>query len=161
MAVGMMYSGVTSAVAVTAAQDVVELLAPSDCVIVVHSIVIAQYTDVGDAAEELLSVLFKRASGSYTSGSGGSTPSKNPLQFGFAAAGATLEMNNTSQASAGSGALTTIGADAWNVRSPYIYTPTPETQIVISPAQAFVLSITAPADSLTTNATIIWEEIGG
>lgn len=157
---GRFYSAQTNAVAVSAAQDLIELLAASGKALVIHEIIIGQYSDMGDSAAEALSVLIKRASGSYTSGSGGSTPTPAPHCKADTAAGVTCEMNNTSQAAAGSGALTTIRADVWNVQQPYQYLPPPEQRISIAPAEALVVSITAPADALTTNVTVVFEEMG-
>lgn len=155
---GRMYTASFSAVAVTAAQDFFEIVAPADSVVVIHGVTISQYTDVGDAAEELLSVLIKR--GQSTSGSGGSSVTPAPLNFGDAAYGGTVEANNTTKASTGT--IVTLHADAWNVRSPFLWLPSPEMRIHLSPSQrATVELLAAPADSLTCNGTIYLEEIGG
>ena len=63
---------VTSAgVAASAAQDVFELVAPSDPRVPVRAISFGQYSDAGDAQAEMLSVILMR--GHTTSGSGGSS----------------------------------------------------------------------------------------
>ena len=155
---GMLYSAQFNGVAVTAQQDFFELVAPADAVVVVHQVHLSQSSDVGDAAEEGLSVLFKR--GATTSGSGGSTPTPVPLEAGFAAAGSTVEANNTTKASAGT--IVTLHAEAWNIRSPFLWLPPPELRIVLSPSQRFTVELgTTPADSLTVNGTLYFEEIGG
>ena len=59
-------------VAVTAAQDLFELVAASGKPIVILGFTLSQTTELGDAAEEALSILLK--SGQSTSGSGGSSP---------------------------------------------------------------------------------------
>ena len=154
----MLYSAQFNGVAVTAQQDFFELVAPADAVVVVHQVHLSQSSDVGDAAEEGLSVLFKR--GATTSGSGGSTPTPVPLEAGFAAAGSTVEANNTTKASAGT--IVTLHAEAWNIRSPFLWLPPPELRIVLSPSQRFTVELgTTPADSLTVNGTLYFEEIGG
>lgn len=159
MSLGMMYSAVFSGVAVTAQQDFFELLAPADAVVVIHHIQLSQSSDVGDAAEEGLSILLKRAIGS-TSGTGGSTPTPSKMQTGFAAAGSVVEANNTTKLSAGT--TTTLFADVWNVRAPWVWLPTPECRIVLSPSERFTVELgTTPADSLTCNGTIVFEELGG
>lgn len=157
---GRFYSVQTNAVSVSVAQDVIELLAATGKALIIHEVIIGQYSDMGDAQAEALSVLFKRASGSYTSGSGGTTPTPAPHCKADTAAGVTAEMNNTTQASAGSGALTTIRADVWNVQLPYQYLPPPEQRISIAPAEALVVSITVPADAITANVTVVFEELG-
>jgi len=154
---GRMYSASVTGVSASAAQDVFELVAPSDMVVAIHEITISQSSDVGDAAEEGLAVTLKR--GATSSGSGGSSPTIAPLHFGDAASTVTVEANNTTQASAGT--IVTMRADVWNVRVPYQYLPTPETRIILSPSQRFTVSIPAPADAITLSATIVFEEIGG
>lgn len=155
---GRFYSASFSAVAVSAAVDVFEVLAATGKPFVLHEIVIAQSSDYGDAQAEGLSVLIKRATGSYTSGSGGSTATPARHLTNDAAAGPTVETNNTTQASAGSGALTTVRAEAFNVQAGYQYLPPPEQRILFLPAEALVVSITAPADAVTLSGTVVIEE---
>ena len=78
-------------VAVTAAQDLFEVAAPSTGIVVIHKWVIFQTTDTGDAAEEILEIETVRGDGSVTSGSGGSTDTPEPIDNGDAAAGSTVE----------------------------------------------------------------------
>lgn len=143
---------------VSAAQDLLEILAPSDLVFVLHGIEISQSSDTD---MEFLQIAIKRASGSYTSGSGGGTPTAIKKNFGAVACSCTLKRNNTTQASAGSGAIETI----WNAAIPVLggdqrILP-PELRPIFSPSQALVVSLSAPADALTLNCTAIIEEIGG
>lgn len=154
---GMMYSANVAAVSVSAAQDVFEIVAPADAVVIIHSVYISQTSDYGDAAAEGLQV--KAIKGYSSSGSGGSTPTPTPMQSGFAAAGSTVEANNTTQANSGS--PVTLVADSFNAQIGYQYRPTPEERIVLSPSQRLVWTLTAPADAITLNATMIFEEVGG
>ena len=62
------YTATFSAVAASAAQDVFELVAPSTSRVAIHSISLGKYSEAGEAAAELLSVLIMR--GQTTSGSG-------------------------------------------------------------------------------------------
>lgn len=159
---GRVYSGRFSGVATDAVLDFFELLAPADMVVKIHEIRITQHTEAGDAESEQLLFEIKRASGSYTSGSGGTTPTPAPLNFGDAASTVTLEANNTSQAAAGTGALTTLLSAADNIHNGFHYLPTPETQIILSPSQALIVSLgAAPQDSITFDGYIVFEEIGG
>jgi hypothetical protein len=160
---GRMYSGTFKSIAVTAAQDFFELLAPSDATLVIHEWTLCQTTEVADAQEEMLLLTTNRGIGSVTSGSGGGTITTLPLSAGDAAFGGTLERNNTSQMAVGSG---TLNADlevyAWNIRIPFQKTYTPETRPVVSPSNRWTLELeTTPADSITIHGTIIFEEIGG
>lgn len=156
---GRFYSVPFSAVGVTAAQDVFEVLAASGKPFVLHEIVLGQTSDAGDSQAELEQVLIKRATGSYTSGSGGSTVTPVKHYTNDAAAGPTAEINNTTQAAAGSGTLTTIRTDCFNVQAGYQYLPTPESRILFLPAEACIVSITAPVDSLTMSGTLVFEEL--
>ena len=159
---GRVYSAQFSAVATTVVLDFFELIAPADAVVKIHEIRITQSTEAGDAQSEQLIFQIKRASGAYTSGSAGTTPTPTPLNFGDPAFGGTVEANNTTQAAAGSGALATLLSASDNVHNGFHYLPTPETQIIISPSQALVVSLgAAPADSITFDGYIVFEEIGG
>ena len=153
---GRMYKAQLSAIAVTAIQDLWEINAPSDAVVVLHSCVIGQNTDFGDAAAEGLPVQISRATG--TAGSGGSGVTANPLEVGMPAYGGTVERNNTTQA----GTTTVLHADVFNIQGGWLYIPTPEERIVISPSGVLVIELpVAPADSITVYSTITFEEIGG
>lgn len=154
---GRMYSAVFSAVSLAAAQDLFEIVAPADSVVVIHSIHLSQTSDTGDASEELL--LVKLNSGATTSGSGGSSYTPVPLNFGDAAFGGTCEINNTTQAA--DGTIVTHLATAWNVRAPLDIVFTPETRPILSPSRRAVITLSAPADALTGHGTVFFEEIGG
>lgn len=156
---GRFYSASFSAVSVSAAVDVFEVLAATGKPFFLHEVIIAQSSDYGDAQAEGLSVLIKRATGSYTSGSGGGTATPAKHLTNDASAGPTAETNNTTQASAGTGALTTIRCDAWNEQAGYQYLPTPEQRIFFLAAEAVVVSITAPADAITLSGTLVFEEM--
>lgn len=156
---GRFYSVPFSAVSVSVAQDLFEVLASSGKPFYLHEITIAQSSDYGDAQAEGLSILIKRATGSYTSGSGGSTVTPAKHLTNDASAGPTAEVNNTSQASAGSGALTTLRAEAFNVQAGYQYLPPPEQRFLFLPAEACVVSVTAPADAVTMSGTLVFEEV--
>lgn len=156
---GRFYTASFSAVSVSAAQDVFEILAASGKPFYLHEIVLSQTSDYGDAQAEGEQIAIKRATGSYTSGSGGSTGTLQKHLTNDASAGPTPEFNNTTQASAGTGALTTIRTDSFNVQAGYQYLPTPETRILFLPAEAVVVSISAPADALTMNGSITIEEL--
>jgi hypothetical protein len=98
--------------------------------------------------------------GHTTSGSGGS--SATPVNIaGYSAArssGATVETNNSTPAADGSPA--TLIAESWNVASGYRYLPAPEEHPVLEASQRLVVRISAPADEITLNGTLVFEEIG-
>jgi hypothetical protein len=155
---GRFYSVPFSATAVTAAVDVFEVLAATGKPFILHEVVIAQSSDFGDSQAEGLSILIKRGI-TNTSGSGGSTVTPAKHATNDSSAGPTAEILNTTQATSTGGSLTTIRADAWNVQGGYQYLPTPETRPLFLPGEMCVVSMTAPADSITVSGTMVIEEL--
>lgn len=152
---GRMYSAAFTDVAITAAQDLFEINAPADAVVAIHSIHFGQRTDYGDTQAEGASILIQRAT---VSGSGGTTPTPAPHQVGDPAFGGTVEANNTTLATT----LTLIQSYAFNLQAGFYYQFTPEERIYISPSGRVVISLpNAPADSITSHGTVVFEEIGG
>lgn len=152
---GRMYIATFNGVAVTAAQDLFELIAPADSAIQIHSWAISQSSDAGDSESEQLSVLCHRGT---ATGSGGSTLTPAPLNVGDPAFGGTVESNNTTQSAEG----TKLGAQCFNVMAGIEKIYTPESRPVISPSGLFIVELTgAPGDSLTMSGEIVFEAIGG
>lgn len=153
---GRLYTSVFQAVAVTAAQDLLSLLAPAASILKVHYFSCGQSSDFGDAQDELLRIRIQR--GMTTVGSGGSAPAMNPVEAQLTmAAVAVARANDTTAASAGT--ITQIWEETFNVRAGYVWMPTPAMQltVAVSTRLAFNL-VAAPADSLTMSGTIVWEE---
>lgn len=159
---GRMYKATFKEIAVTAAQDLFEITAPTDATIVIHRIILAQSTEIGDAQEEQMRLTFNRGVGSTTSGSGGASVTPQPISDGDPAFGGTVERNNTTQMAAGSGTLEELDALTWNLRVPLDFIYTPEGRDEISPGNRFTVELeSTPADSVTMSGTIIFEEKGG
>lgn len=144
-------------VAITTQQDLFEITAPALKAVRLLMVKLTQTTEVGDAQEENLSILFKR--GQTTSGSGGSSPTVVNLR-GETAGTATVEANNTTKATAGT--ILTFDSDVWYERAPFLWVPPTEDLIPVIPAatRMTVELATTPADSMTCNGTIYWQEIG-
>lgn len=152
---GRMYSATFEEVAVTVPQDLFEINAPADAIVVVHGLVISQSTEAGDAASEQLNILIHRGS---TSGSAGSTPTATPMEVGDAAFGGTVEANNTTQSTEG----VQVHAENFNVMAGLALWWTPETRPVISPSGRLIVELqSTPTDSITMSGTVYFEEIGG
>ena len=152
---GRMYAIVFEKVAVSAMQDLFEVVSAADSVTIVHSIIVTQSSDAGNAQAEQLPILIHRGS---TSGSGGATPTPSPLALGDAAFGGTAETNNTSQSTEG----VHIHAESFNVQAGFHFIPTPETRPVISPSARLIVELQDnPDDALTMDGVMIVEEIGG
>lgn len=152
---GRIYSAVFEKVAVSAAQDLFELIAPSDAIVIIHAVYLSQDSDDATSESEMLNLLIHRGT---ATGSGGSAVTPSPLEVGDAAFGGTVEANNTTQSVEG----TLLHSDCFNVLSGYAYIPTPEARPVISPSGLFIVELQdTPSDELTMSGTLLFEEIGG
>lgn len=154
---GRAYAVTFEGVAVTAAVDFFELTPADDKPVRLLGLILAQSSDVGDAAEEILRIKVIR--GHATSGSGGSAATPVPLSPADTAAGAAAETNNTTIASTGT--AVDVLADAFNIRSGYSHWWTPETAPECSEASGVRFAVrlmAAPADSLTMSGTLYFEE---
>lgn len=149
------YTAQFNAVAVTAQQDLFELLAGTNTPMVIHELFISQVSEVGDAQEEGLAILLKQ--GQTTTGSGGTAPAKVPRDVDDAASAATVAANNTTKATAGT--IVTHAAWNWNVRVPFQVLFTPETRPYIKGGRRCTVELaTTPADSITMSGYITWSE---
>lgn len=154
---GRLYSASVAAVSVSAAQDFFEITPATDKPCLIHEVRLGQYSDFADAEAELISVQIIR--GYTTSGSGGTTPTPRALDQVDAAAGATVEANNTTVATTGTAHI--LVADTFNVAAGWLFLPTPEMRPRASAASGgrIVVRITAPTDALTMNGSLIFEEL--
>jgi len=152
------FSAVASGVAVSAAQDVFELVAGPATRVRMREIRLGQTSDFGDAAAEGLSVTLVR--GFTTAGSGGASvvPANLAGHASAAAATSTVKRNNTTLAQDGTGAV--LCADAWNIQEGWCYAPPRDAMPILEKSQRLVVRINAPADEITVNATLVFEEIG-
>lgn len=153
---GIVYTASFSAVAVTVAQDLFEILAPTARSIILHSVVVTQ---VSDTDSEQLRFAVKRVTGAPTSGSGGSTPTAVSAVPGCTFSG-TVEANNTTRISGGTSV--TVWEESQNVLNGWIYMPTPEMRPEFEGATRCIIGLeAAPVDSLTISATVTFEVVGG
>ena len=155
---GRMYTATFNNIDVSSAQDLFELVAPADAIVVLHDIHLSQNSDVGDTEEEVLCV--ELTSGYTLSGSGGSSVTPVPILLGDAAFGGTCEVNNTTRAL--SGTIVTHAVWNWNIRVGFDKVFTPETRPILSPSRRMCLGLPiAPNDTVIMSGTITFEEIGG
>lgn len=151
---GRMYACVFDQVAVTAIQDLFELISASTAVTVIHELSISQSSDAGDTESEQLNVLMHRGT---ATGTGGTTVTPSPMSVGDSAYGGTVEANNTTQSVEG----TLIRSESFNVMNGLSVIWTPEQRPIISPSGLFIVELQiAPADELTMSGTLIIEELG-
>lgn len=159
---GRFYIAQFQDIAVSAAQDLFEIAAPADAVVVVHEWGVFQTSDLGDAAEEILRLEEVRGVGAVASGAGGAAVTPQPISDGDTAFGGTVERNNTTRLAAGTGTLETLRPHGVNVRIPHEKVYTPEQRPQISPGQFWTLGlVAAPVDALQLSGYVIFEEIGG
>jgi hypothetical protein len=150
------YTVVFNAVAVTAAQDVIEITPADDKPIEIVGLFLSQTSDVGDAQDEMLRYEIWR--GYTSSGSGGSAPTPAVLIPADTAAGFTAEVNNTTVANTGT--AVNLHVDAFNVRAGLQLWFPPECRPSASQANTTIaIRIPAPADSLTMSGTIYVREL--
>lgn len=154
------YTVPLATLASAAAIDWVEIITGTTAGIMLLGIDIGQSTELGDAAEEQIRWYIKRATGTYTSGSGGTTPTPVRVNAGDGAAVFTADAMNTTQIAVGTGTLTTVFQSTFNLRTGLQMFWTPETAITngISSALAIGLSA-APADSVTWEGTVYVGEL--
>jgi len=146
-------------VAVTVAVDIVELTPADDKPISIHAILdILQTTDVGDAAEEIIGLVWVR--GHTTSGAGGVVVTPRPKNPSDVAAGFTAEALNTTQATLGT--PVNLPRHGWNIRIPLSITYTPEIRPEASQGQTTLIlrMAAAPLDSITMSGSITVGEVG-
>ena len=144
---------------VTAVEDLFEITAPSDAVVVIHKIEWAQ--SGASQTDEILAHSFKRYTSDSTSGSGGSsvTP-QSTMSSGGVAAGSTAERNNSTQITGGT--LKQEILVALNAMRSGSRDLLGRNQIVLSPSERFVWSLNdAPTSTLTTHCSVYFSEIGG
>ena len=144
--------------AVTAAVDLAELVGHAARPFVLLEVHVSQITEIQDAQMEMLQIALK--SGQTTSGSGGSTvtPTNNE-QPGGAAAGFTVEVMNTTKASAGT--IVTHDKWNWNVLGPLDVIFTDENKKLMGAGRRLTLELVgAPADSITIGGYLVVQEIG-
>lgn len=149
-----MFVATFTGVAMTAQQDLFEVVAPSGAPVCLHRCVITQGTELGDTGEEELQILFKR--GQTTSGSGGTGPTAVDTGLTGYTFGGTIEVNNTTKASAGT--ILTLHSEYWNVRGSFDWLPTPEGRLWIPAGGRGTIELAStPADSITASGTLLLE----
>lgn len=145
-----------AATAVTTIIDIFEIDPAADKPVVIHELCIWQTTELGDAMEEIIPISVRR--GYTTSGSGGAAAVIGKGLSGDSTAGFAAECRNTTVATTGTPDI--LHQDGWNVRVPYIWTPTPAEQ-PFSPNPILVVRLdAAPGDTTTIAASLKVEELG-
>jgi hypothetical protein len=155
---GRIYTASFEDVAVTAGQDLFEVNVPSTMAMILHEVRITQSSDAGDAeSEQIRARLIRHVGG--TSGSGGTSVTPSKQATGDPAATVTVEANNTTQRSGGT--ETKLRAESDNIHNGYLHAPAPGKRYEFAPSERLIIELEgAPADSLTMDGYIEFEEIG-
>lgn len=155
---GPIFSAPFSATALTTnAQDLFFVTAPSNSRVAIREIRLGQTSEAGDTEAELLSLTLMRGSTSVAAGST-VTPRNVRGHTGAPIAGTAVSAPSTTLASTDSAAL--MLADAWNVAAGWWFNPPAAERPVIEPAQTMLLRMSAPADAMTINGTLVFQELG-
>lgn len=160
---GRIYSVVMASVAITNANgdvDWLEVLPADDKPIKLRGLIISQTSEVGDAQEEALRFRILRLTATVTSGSGGSTPTAQPIDSADTAIGASIEANNTTVATT-SGSTHVLAEFGWNERnSPFeMWFPDDRFAPKVKQGEALIIrQETTVADDVTSMATFWLEE---
>lgn len=152
---GRIYEVPFSNVSVSAVQDLFSVQSTSGMAFKLLEIVLGQITV---ATVESLRLTFKRYSGAYSIGSGGSSITPVKHNFGDAAATVTARGNDTTQTSGGTSSI--IRADVFNEINGFQYLAIPDKEIILAPSQALIISLDiAPAAARTMNGSLLLEEL--
>lgn len=156
---GRLHTATFKLVTGTAQQDFFEILAQTGTVVSIHSWWLGQTSEIADAQEEQLLITSNRGVGA-TSGSGGTAITPQPVDDGESSFRGTVEANNTTKMT--SGTVEELEVYQWNVRVPFVVIYTPETRPIISGNKRWTLELeTTPADAITFNGMVTFEELGG
>ena len=156
---GLMYSAVFNGVAVSAITDLFWMGAPTDAIVVIHEITVTQ--EAQETSEQLPLLIFRTTTDNSAQGT---SVTANPLEVGFPAHGSVVRRSITGGNL--SAETTILRRLSQNLVNGWHYLFTPETRIVLSPTAGTAgrLAIklpTAPGASITLDAELIFEEIGG
>ena len=142
-------------VAVSVAQDLFEILAPSNAPVKLLRLHVSQN---GGETSEQTSIIIKKVTGAPTSGSGGSTvtpvAAKENVSRAFAG---TVEINNTTALTGGT--QNEFWQEGFNFLAGFEWRATPEDVIECGPSERIVINLpTAPGASLQVNGLAVIEE---
>lgn len=156
---GRIYTASFEPTAVSALVDVFEALAAADVPVLIHGWHLAQTSDLGDAAEEVLHLETVRGIGA-TSGSGGAAATETPIDVNSPATQTAVEVLNTTRIVAGGGSLVELEDYGWNIRLPWDFFYPPELRARVDPGELWTLGLpSAPADEITLIGTLWFEEL--
>lgn len=151
-----LYTVSIDAVAVSAAQDLIGLLATASMAFKIHVIELGQKTLTTWEAKEIKLV---RNPATATVGSGGSAATPRPLNPGDAAATVTARINDTTPQTTG-GTQAILMSRTWEFLNGFFWMPAPEDRPIIKPSEGAALKLpTGPSGSMTVSGYMTIEEL--
>ncbi len=142
---------------VSVVQDLLEIkLGTGQAGFLLRAKIMQSSEEAATEAEEI-QVNVKKATSTFTSGSGGGTATVVTPSNSVAHGLATIERNNTTQAVVNTGTLDILEPGVLNVLAgEWEFTPTPEMTYPIGPSEAVILSVDeAPADAITMRGILV------
>ena len=138
--------------------DLASLQAADDKPCYIDGFRIGQLSEVGDAAEEGLSITIYRFTATVTIGSGGSAVVPTAVDQADTAAGAKFRINDTVVATT-SGSSLVLEEIAWNIRASPWETWKPESPVQIKQGEAWIMRLnTTVADDISFAMTLFFHE---
>lgn len=151
MALGRGFSVRSAVTAVSAADDLIQVTAPSTMIVVIDRIVVTQGTVT---AVEIKQLIGQRAS---AAGTGGALTPEEQEPGGPAASSTWLSNATTNATLAGAPYID----EQWNFLLPFVWHPKEGKEIVVPPSGIFVVRLNeAPAGAMDFNTYIDFREIG-
>lgn len=141
--------------------DLFELTPADDKPVRLRGLILSQYSEIGDAAEEGLRMNIIRMGVTVTTGSGGGTPTPIAIDETDAAAGFVAKCNNTTVATS-NGTMGTVEEFAWNERISPMERWWPDDRYAPQVRQAGAIVVrcqTTAADDLSIAITAYVEEL--
>lgn len=151
---GRIYTVSFQNVTISAVQDMIAIKAGASNPIAILSVNIGQITGTSVANQRIR----LQQAGTFSFGSGGTTPTPAKWIQSDAATAATAHCNDTTPSAS---TFTDLWDDQWNIVNGFLWVPpVPSRPPVIAVAGGFRVTLdTAPA-SLVTNMTVTYEELG-
>jgi hypothetical protein len=151
------YTAFFDQVSIAAVQDALSLKAGAANGIELHHIML---TANGVTSPAEIRLLLKRATGTATQGTGGSTPTAIAVDDGDTkASAATVHANDVTTQMTGSVATQTLMPWNWNVLLPFEYLPAPEDRELCQAGEGFALNVPAAPVSTLVSGFIKWREL--
>ncbi|MBK9496705.1 MAG: hypothetical protein IPO08_19825 [Xanthomonadales bacterium] len=153
---GRLYTISITDVAVTAAQDLINITATSGMAFKLWRVELGQKTLT---TWEAKGITINRFPATVTAGSGGSAATPRPMNAGDAAATITARINDTTSMTTSGTAVTLLGRD-WEFLNGFIWVPMPDERPVFGPSTGCNIKlVTAPSASMTVSGFAVVEEL--